>query len=146
MWEIQVQSRGREDLLEKEMATHFSIPAWRISWTEEPCGLQVHGLQRVRHGGATDTFTSNLQSKKNQKDPGVSSPRGTQSKCSAAHAALNPRGGSSFPEPPAASSSQARTRQTVPGTLTWQNSQTEPRCRTTAFTAGRQTCVQTLKF
>ena len=36
MQEIRVQSLGREDLLEKEMATHSSILAWKISWTEEP--------------------------------------------------------------------------------------------------------------
>ena len=39
MWETWVQSLGREDPLEKEMATHFSILAWRIPWTEEPGGL-----------------------------------------------------------------------------------------------------------
>ena len=39
MWETQVQSLGREDL-EKGMATHFSVLAWRISWTEDPGGLQ----------------------------------------------------------------------------------------------------------
>ena len=39
MRETQVQSLGREDPLEKEMATHSSIPAWRIPWTEEPGGL-----------------------------------------------------------------------------------------------------------
>ena len=44
-----VQSLGQEDLLEKEMATHFSILAWRIPWTEEPGGLQSMGLERVRH-------------------------------------------------------------------------------------------------
>ena len=38
--EMWVQSLGREDLLEEEMATHFSILAWRIPWTEEPGGLQ----------------------------------------------------------------------------------------------------------
>ena len=38
--EIQVRFLGREDLLEKRMATHSSILAWRISWTEEPGGLQ----------------------------------------------------------------------------------------------------------
>ena len=42
-----VQSLGREDLLEKEMATHCSILAWRIPWTEEPGGLQTMGSQRV---------------------------------------------------------------------------------------------------
>ena len=40
MWEAQVQSPGREDPLEKEMATHSSILAWRIPWTEEPGRLQ----------------------------------------------------------------------------------------------------------
>ena len=44
-----VQSLGREDALEKEMATHSSILAWRILWTEEPHGLQSIGSQRVRH-------------------------------------------------------------------------------------------------
>ena len=39
MQETQVQSLGQEDPLEKEMATHFSILAWRILWTEEPGGL-----------------------------------------------------------------------------------------------------------
>ena len=41
--ETQVQSLGWEDPLEKEMATHSSILAWRISWTEEPGGLQSMG-------------------------------------------------------------------------------------------------------
>ena len=45
--EIQVQSLGQEDPLEKGMATHSSILAWRIPWTEEPGGLQSMGLQRV---------------------------------------------------------------------------------------------------
>ena len=43
---IQVQSLGQKDHLEKEMETHSSIFAWRISWTEEPCGLQSIGLQK----------------------------------------------------------------------------------------------------
>ena len=43
--EIQVQSLGGEDPLEKEMATHSSILAWRILWTEEPGGLQSMGSQ-----------------------------------------------------------------------------------------------------
>ena len=42
----QVQSRGQEDLLEKEMATHSSILAWKIPWAEEPGGLQSMGLQK----------------------------------------------------------------------------------------------------
>ena len=49
MQEIQVQSLGWEDLLEKEMATHSSILAWRIPWTEDPGGLQSMGSQRVGH-------------------------------------------------------------------------------------------------
>ena len=44
MQKIQVLSLGWEDLLEKEMATHTSILAWRIPWTEEPSGLQSVGL------------------------------------------------------------------------------------------------------
>ena len=44
--ETQVQSLGREDLLEKEMATHSSILAWNIPWMEEPGGLQPRGSQR----------------------------------------------------------------------------------------------------
>ena len=47
--ETQVRSLGREDPLEKGMATHFSILAWRIPWTEEHGGLQSIGSQRVRH-------------------------------------------------------------------------------------------------
>ena len=53
MWETWVRSLGREDSLEKEMATHSSILAWRISWREEPGRLQSMGLQRVRHDWAT---------------------------------------------------------------------------------------------
>ena len=44
-----IQSLGREDPLEKEMATHSSILAWKIPWTEEPGRLQSMGLQRVGH-------------------------------------------------------------------------------------------------
>ena len=49
MWETWVQNLGREDPLEREMATHSSIRAWRIPWTDDPHGLQSKGLQRVRH-------------------------------------------------------------------------------------------------
>ena len=49
MRETQVRSLGWEDPLEKEMATHSSILAWRIPWIEEPGGLQSTGLQRVGH-------------------------------------------------------------------------------------------------
>ena len=47
MWETWVRSLGREDPLEKEMATQSSILAWRIPWMEEPGGLQSTGSQRV---------------------------------------------------------------------------------------------------
>ena len=49
MRETWVRSLGHEDILEKEMATHSSILAWRISWTEKPRGLQSTGSQRVGH-------------------------------------------------------------------------------------------------
>ena len=54
MWETQVQFLGQEDPLEKEMATHSSILAWEIPWTEESGGLQSVGLQRVGHNVATE--------------------------------------------------------------------------------------------
>ena len=47
--EMRVKSLGREDPLEEGLATHSSILAWRIPWTEEPGGLQSMGLQRVGH-------------------------------------------------------------------------------------------------
>ena len=46
MQETQVHSLGREDLLEKQMATHSSILAWKIPWTEEPGRLAVHGVTK----------------------------------------------------------------------------------------------------
>ena len=49
MLETWVQSLGREDPLEKGMAAHSSILAWRMPWTEEPGGLQSIGSQRVGH-------------------------------------------------------------------------------------------------
>ena len=49
MQETVVQSLGWKDSLEKGMATHSSILAWRIPWTEEPGGLQSMGVQRVRY-------------------------------------------------------------------------------------------------
>ena len=51
--EMQVPSLGWEDPLEKEMATHSSVPVWEIPWTEEPSRLQSMGSQRVRHDLAT---------------------------------------------------------------------------------------------
>ena len=59
MQETWVWSLGREYPLEKEMATHSSILAWRIPWTEEPGGLQSTGLQRVGHDWATSLTSSN---------------------------------------------------------------------------------------
>ena len=53
MWETWVQSLGREDTLEKEMATHSSTVVWKIPWMEEPGGLQFTGSQRVAHNWAT---------------------------------------------------------------------------------------------
>ena len=58
MQETWVQSLGWEDPLEEEMATHFSILAWRIPWIEEPGRLQSMGSQRIRHDWATKTFTA----------------------------------------------------------------------------------------
>ena len=55
MRETKVQPLDWEDPLEKEMATHSSILAWRISWTEEPGGLQSLGSQRIRHNSVTNT-------------------------------------------------------------------------------------------
>ena len=49
MQETLVQSQGQEVTLEKEMATYSSILAWRIPWTEDLCGLQSMGSQRVGH-------------------------------------------------------------------------------------------------
>ena len=52
-----VQSLSREDPLEKGMATHSSILAWRIPWTEEPSGLQSMELQRFGHDRSANTTT-----------------------------------------------------------------------------------------
>ena len=61
MREIRVQSLGREDLLEKEMATHFSILAWRIPWTEKPGKLHtVHWVPKSRTRLSDFTFTLTL--------------------------------------------------------------------------------------
>ena len=47
MWETRVQSLGQEDLLEKEMATHYSILAWNISWTEDPVSYSAWGCKEL---------------------------------------------------------------------------------------------------
>ena len=49
MQETRVESLGREDPLEKEMTTHSSILAWKITWTVDPGGLHPTGLQKVGH-------------------------------------------------------------------------------------------------
>ena len=64
--ETWVQSLGREDPLEKEMATHFSILAWGISWTEELGGLQPMGLERVGTKGKSKRKKSYHKSKSKQ--------------------------------------------------------------------------------
>ena len=58
MWETEFPSLSWEDPLEKEMATHSSILAWEIPWTEESDELQPMASQRVRHNWATNTFNS----------------------------------------------------------------------------------------
>ena len=63
MQETQVQSLDWEAPLKKGMATHSSILAWRIPWTEEPGGIQSMGSQRVRHECATNTFTLTLNNR-----------------------------------------------------------------------------------
>ena len=57
MWETQVLSLSWEDALEKEMATHSSILAWRIPWTEEPGRLQSTGVAKSRTRLSDLTFT-----------------------------------------------------------------------------------------
>ena len=59
--QTQLWSLGWEDPLEKEMVTHSSILAWKISWTEEPAGLQFMGLQRIGHDWVTNTYLLPLQ-------------------------------------------------------------------------------------
>ena len=55
--DTQIQSLGQEDPLEEGMATHSSILAWGIPWTEEPGGPQSMGSQRIEHYWETNTFT-----------------------------------------------------------------------------------------
>ena len=58
--ETWLQSLGQEDRLEKGMATHFSVLAWRIPWVEKLGGLQSRGSQRVGHNSATNTLKHTL--------------------------------------------------------------------------------------
>ena len=64
MQETCIQSLGQENPLEKGMAIHSSILAWRVPWTEEPGGLQSVGSQRVGHNWATNTFTFHFHASK----------------------------------------------------------------------------------
>ena len=66
MQEIWVRSLGREDLLEKEMATHSSTPAWKIPWTEEPGRLQSMGFPRQEYWSGLP-----FSSPENLPDPGI---------------------------------------------------------------------------
>ena len=66
MQETWVWSPGQEDPLEKEMATHSSILAWRIPWTKGPSGLQSMGSQRAGHGLSNHYF--HFHSKRNQEE------------------------------------------------------------------------------
>ena len=64
-WETHIQFLSHEDPLEKEMATHSSILAWRIPWTEEPGRIQPLGSQRVRHDLVTNTFHFHFEGRRN---------------------------------------------------------------------------------
>ena len=67
MLETRVQSPGWDDLLEQEMATHSSILAWKIPWTEEPGGLQSKGSQKVGHDWATSLTQSEVSQKEKNR-------------------------------------------------------------------------------
>ena len=88
MQEMGVRSPGQEDPLEKEVATHSSILAWRISLTEEPDGLQSMGLQRVGHSWAANTVNSKQKGLVSWKEPWESFgfPGGSEGKASAYNA------------------------------------------------------------
>ena len=74
MWETWVWSLGWEDPLENGMATHFSILAWRIPWTEEPDGLHSKWLQRVGHDWATKHTHSSCSNQKSSTREGGQGP------------------------------------------------------------------------
>ena len=69
MQETRVRSLGWEDPLEKGMATHSSILAWRIPWTEEPDGLQFTGSLRVGHDRVTNTHMVRCNEKQSSQAP-----------------------------------------------------------------------------
>jgi len=60
MWQTWAQFLGWEDSLERELVTHSNILAWKIPWTEELCGLQSTGSQRVGHDWVTNVHISKL--------------------------------------------------------------------------------------
>ena len=66
-----VPSLGRGDPLEESVATHFSILAWKIPWTEEPGGLQFMGLQKVRQDRATKQSTAHSAHKLNKQGDNI---------------------------------------------------------------------------
>ena len=66
--ETQFQSLGQKDALEKEMATHPSIPAWEIPWTEEPGGLQSMGLERVIHDWTSEHKPTSFSSQRHREE------------------------------------------------------------------------------
>ena len=57
---MEVRSLAREDPLEEEMATHSSVLAWEMTWTDEPGGLQSMGSQRVRYELATEHISTSV--------------------------------------------------------------------------------------
>ena len=59
MQETPIRFLGQEDPLEREIATHSSVLAWKIPWTEEPGGLQTMGSHKVGHNRATKDSTGN---------------------------------------------------------------------------------------
>ena len=71
MWEKWIRSLGLEAPLEKEMATHSSILAWEILWTEEPGGLQFMGSQRVGHDWASMHTHTSLSTQAKQSHLGL---------------------------------------------------------------------------
>ena len=125
MWATQVRSLGWEDPLGKGMATHSSILAWRIPWTEEPGGLQSMGSQRIGHDLPTEkeqhAYTLKVVSSvtqsclilcdpMNRSTPGLpvhhQLPEFTQTHVHAVSDAIQPSHPLSSPSPPAPNPSQ----------------------------------------
>ena len=99
MQETRVRSLDQEDPLEKEVATHFSILAWKIPWTEKLGGLQFMGSQRVGHNGATNTIITQgsfhlkyqSQAKPPQSCPALCNPTNCSPLGSSVHGILQAR-------------------------------------------------------